>query len=78
MSLASLNSNVILLILKSELGKVRSRCYTLPGEEFTYGVKNTPLDGGVAEGTAWRACNLSHNVHINQCRQCNIMYSIVH
>ena len=57
MSLASLSFSSVILILKSELGKVRSRCYTLPGEEFTYGVKSTPLDGGVAEGIVWRACN---------------------
>ena len=39
------------LPLQPELGKIRSRCYSLPGEEFTYGVRSTSLDGGVAEGT---------------------------
>jgi hypothetical protein len=33
-----------------QLGKSRARGHQLPPHEFTYGVANVKLDGGVAEG----------------------------
>lgn len=35
---------------KSELGKPRRRCFTLPAADFTYGMKSICLDGGASEG----------------------------
>jgi hypothetical protein len=37
------------LLVQSQLGKPRSRCFTLPGPDFTYGMKNICVDGGAVE-----------------------------
>ncbi|XP_014341644.1 cilia- and flagella-associated protein 77 [Latimeria chalumnae] len=37
------------LLVKSELGKTRRRCYTIPGPDFIYGIYCNIKDGGVAE-----------------------------
>ncbi len=34
-----------------QLGKSRTRGHMLPPQEFTYGIANQKLDGGVPEGT---------------------------
>ncbi|XP_069465410.1 cilia- and flagella-associated protein 77 [Ambystoma mexicanum] len=39
----------MLLQKRTEVGKVRTRCYTLPGPEFVYGDPNIVRDGGVPE-----------------------------
>ncbi|XP_078497664.1 cilia- and flagella-associated protein 77 [Lissotriton helveticus] len=39
----------MLLQKRTEAGKVRTRCYSLPGPEFVYGILNTARDGGVPE-----------------------------
>ncbi|XP_068106008.1 cilia- and flagella-associated protein 77 [Hyperolius riggenbachi] len=43
----SMNNNEILQ--KAELGKVKRRCYSLPGPDFTYGQSSYLREGGVAE-----------------------------
>ncbi|KAM4745987.1 cilia- and flagella-associated protein 77 [Anableps anableps] len=37
------------LLMKAPLGKARSRGYTVPGPDFTFGCSNLNRDGGVAE-----------------------------
>ncbi|XP_053551858.1 cilia- and flagella-associated protein 77 [Bombina bombina] len=37
------------LLQKAELGKVKQRCYKLPGENFVYGLNTAIKEGGVAE-----------------------------
>ncbi|KAM4665009.1 cilia- and flagella-associated protein 77 isoform 2-T2 [Discoglossus pictus] len=35
----------------AELGKIKTRCYTVPGPNFTYGMNSNMKEGGVAEAT---------------------------
>ncbi|XP_075690232.1 cilia- and flagella-associated protein 77 isoform X2 [Rhinoderma darwinii] len=37
------------LLQKAELGKIKKRCYSLPGPDFTYGQSSFLREGGVAE-----------------------------
>ncbi|XP_066568746.1 cilia- and flagella-associated protein 77 [Amia ocellicauda] len=44
------------LLIRSELGRIRSRGYSLPGPEFVYGQTNPIRDGGVPEALShWRS-----------------------
>jgi hypothetical protein len=45
------------LLVHSELGKPRRRCFTLPPADFTYGMRSVCLDGGASEALS------SWNVH---------------
>ncbi|CAH2316086.1 Hypothetical predicted protein [Pelobates cultripes] len=36
------------LLQKAELGKIKKRCFTLPGSDFTYGLNSFLKEGGVA------------------------------
>lgn len=44
------------LLISSELGKPRRRCFTLPPSDFTYGMRSICFDGGAAEAlSTWHS-----------------------
>ena len=46
----TLTSLLCATTVQSQLGKPRTRCFSLPPSNFTYGMKNVCVDGGAAEG----------------------------
>ncbi|KAM8934456.1 cilia- and flagella-associated protein 77 [Pelodytes ibericus] len=52
------------LLQKAELGKIKRRCYTLPGTEFTYGQNSFMKEGGVAAAIGhWNSVEANKSRH---------------